>query len=267
MKKNIITLLGIISLNTLAAGNMGGLDPDHNPVYRNRYVSYKNEVSKCEISTNGKYYHLNKKNNSLEEIFSLIETTSIGASIISQIRSLIENKSLLIKDLSYSVRQFKNIPAQTAALYDFTESTPSIYIDFKDELGLVAHFFVHEAVHALDEVIPVEYEEDLKTYEAYKKIYDKLGLNTDPMKELTEDALAKIQNAYDFKESLIDKHAYRAERLAFNVQGQFTSEILSNDNCYSLYVENHTRENRLKLYINTPDEHIFSSYRIDPKNI
>ncbi|MFG1510833.1 hypothetical protein ABMA79_05115, partial [Halobacteriovorax sp. HFRX-2_2] len=158
--------LTLINLNLFASfgglGGMGGFGPDidHNPTYRHRSQNQKQEVTKCTISRGDRNFDLNKTNYQLDDLFALVSTTSKGKDVINKIKPLFERGELKIKNLSQFERQRRGLSQRTSALFDFTMETPTIYIGLEDELGLVAHFFVHEATHALDELIPQEYEVD-----------------------------------------------------------------------------------------------------------
>jgi len=269
MLTKILSLI-LISFSSLAGyGPMfpGGIDIDHDPRWKDPYIVNRVKVSTCKLDVDGKTFELNKTNFTQEELFSLISQTEKGREVISKLTPLLEREKVVVKNLTYAERRQRGLKPQTAALFDFTEEPAAIYVDMSDEIGLVSHFFVHEASHALDPLIPIEYEQDLLEYEIYKKTYNSLGLDTDPMKELSEEELKTISSAYDHKQRISQKHAYRAERYAFDEQGVHTHEVLESDSCYGSYIQEHHDRNGLKLYSETPDDHIFNSYGIDPHNL
>lgn len=263
----------LVLINMTAMANFGGFggfggmgrDIDHDPRYRHRNQDQKEQVSKCVINRDNQSYHLNSTNYSLEELFSLISTTDKGAKLVTQIKEMLSQGELKIANLTSYERERRGLTQKTSALFDFTLSTPTIYIGRDDELGLVAHFFVHEATHALDELIPQEYEVDMIYYNTFKDFQKLFGLDIEPMKELSEYQTKKMYEIYEIKESNRNKHAYRAERFAFDEQGVFTEEVLAPSDCYSHYIQEHVEKNKLKLYRHTPDSHIINSYGLDKK--
>lgn len=248
-------------------GGFGGLDLDHDPRFKPNRDAGRVSVGECRIRRSGTSYHLNKKNYKLEEVFSLLRTTKSGSELVDEISPLVEAKKLRVSALTSFERQRRGLTSKVAAFYDFTLSTPTIFINFEDELGLVAHFFAHEAYHALDAKIPKEYEVDMVYYNAFKEMEKLFGLDIEPMKPLTEYETQMMTEVYEQKESVRHRHAYRAEREAFDSQGKFSSEVLSNSDCYSSYIEEHRKKNKLKLYIETPDSFIFSSYGLNSEYI
>ncbi|WP_034730969.1 hypothetical protein [Bacteriovorax sp. Seq25_V] len=265
-------ILSIIAISSsvfagFGPGFPGGIDIDHDPRWKDPYIVQRLNVSSCIIELSDEKILLNKKKFSQEELFFLVSQTEKGREVVEKLIPLLESNAVTIKHLSYSQRRQRGLKPQTAALYDFTETPAAIYVDFDDEIGLVSHFFVHEASHALDPLIPFEYEQDLAEYERYRAIYNSLGLDIEPMKELTDEELELISSAYSRKQKLSQKHAYRAERYAFDEQGIHTREVLASENCYPSYIEEHKEKNGLKLTSETPDSHIFNSYGIDPSNI
>ncbi|WP_419172010.1 hypothetical protein [Halobacteriovorax sp.] len=267
---NKYLLLMALNLSTFASfGNFGGLggfggpDLDHDPRYRHRPQDNKVDVAKCEIKRNAQVFHLNKRNYSLDELFALVATTQKGKSVIDQLMPLLDQGKLKISNLTSFERQRRGLGSRTSALFDFTTTVPTIYIGFEDELGLVAHFFVHEATHALDKLIPQEYEVDMIYYNAFKHFQKLFGLDVGPMKELSEYETQKMYEIYEIKEKNRNQHIYRAERYAFDEQGIFTNEVLKVSDCYEDYVQEHVEKNKLKLYRDTPDEHIINAYGIN----
>ncbi len=265
--KYFIIVLSLFTHHSKAFNFGTGFDIDHDPRWRSHRDSIRLEVKKCNIIRNDISYNLNSKENTLNEIFTLISTVENGAVIVQKIKALIDSKKLLVKNLGYAERMARNLDKKTSALYDFTQNTATIYINFEDELGLVAHFLYHEMIHALDILIATEYEIDMVLHNQYTEIYDFLGLNRDPYKELSIQEEKNISNIYNRKIISQQRHAYRAERFAFNEQGYFTKRILKEKDCYQSYIDEHKEKNGLKLYEETPDAHIFSSYSIDPKNL
>ncbi|WP_412462662.1 hypothetical protein [Halobacteriovorax sp. RT-2-6] len=261
--------LTFIKLNILASfGGLGGLggfgpDIDHNPTYRHRTQDQRAEVDRCVINRAGQDYHLNKSNYSIDDLFSLVSTTEKGQEVVNRIRPLLDDGKLKIRNLSKLERERRGLTQRTSALFDFTMETPTIFIGLEDELGLVAHFFVHEATHALDELIPQEYEVDMIYYNTFKDFQKLFGLDLEPMKDLSEYETNKMYEIYEIKEKNRAQHAYRAERFAFDQQGVFTSEVLSVEDCYETYISQHRERNKLKLYRVTPDDHIFNAYGIN----
>ena len=261
--------LTLINLNLFASfgglGGMGGFGPDidHNPTYRHRSQNQKQEVTKCTISRGDRNFDLNKTNYQLDDLFALVSTTSKGKDVINKIKPLLETGELKIKNLSQYERQRRGLSQRTSALFDFTMETPTIFIGLEDELGLVAHFFVHEATHALDELIPQEYEVDMIYYNTFKDFQRLFGLDIEPMKELTPYETSKMYEIYELKERNRAQHAYRAERFAFDQQGIFTNQVLEANDCYEEYISQHRERNKLKLYRHTPDDHIFNAYGIN----
>ncbi len=268
MKKIILCSL-FIFFNSSAqfSGPIFGGDFDHNPNYRRRLDPISEPVSNCSISRNGENYNLNKKQYTLDELFSLVSEVESAREIVSTIKEMISHNRLKIVNLTSYIRQKRGLSHKTAALYDFTTEVPTIFLSFNDELGLAAHFFVHEATHALDELIPQEYEVDMVYYRSFKEFQKLFGLDVEPMKELSEYESSIMNDVWKAKKSSQDRHAYRAERYAFDVQGDFTEAITDFDDCYVSYLNEHRKKNGLKLYSNTPDKHIFDSYRIDKLNI
>ena len=63
--------------------------------------------------------------------------------------------------------------------------------------------------------------------------------------------------------SLRDGKANISESYAFDEQGIFTNEVLKESDCYEDYVQEHVDKNKLKLYRDTPDEHIIIAYGIN----
>ncbi|POB14588.1 hypothetical protein [Halobacteriovorax sp. DA5] len=261
--------LMLINLNILASfgglGGFGGLgtDIDHNPTYRRRTQDHRAEVPRCVINRAAQKFHLNKTSYKLDELFSLVSTTAMGQEVVERITALLDSGKLAIKNLSQFERERRGLTHRTSALFDFTMQTPTIFIGLEDELGLVAHFFVHEATHALDELIPQEYEVDMIYYNTFKDFQKLFGLDLEPMKELTEYETAKMYEIYEIKEKNRAQHAYRAERFAFDQQGVFTNQVLEANDCYEEYISQHRERNKLKLYRHTPDDHIFNAYGIN----
>lgn len=240
-------------------------DIDHDPAYKRSIMPIREKVSACRINREGQEYNLNQTDFELEEVFKLIETVPTGQMIIHEIRQLVEKRELRIANLSSLIRQQRGLSKKTAALYDFTLETPTIYINFEDEIGLAAHFFFHEAIHALDDLIEKEYEVEMVYYRAFKEFQKLFGLDLEPMKELSEYETNIMNEVWQTREKYRQRHSYRAERLAFDEQGVFTKEILTPKDCYREYIDEHREVNGLKLFIYTPDDHIFNSYRIQKK--
>lgn len=261
----------LLLIPTIAFGQfynpIGGIDFDHDPTYRRSFEPENEEVKSCSVVREDREFLLNKKNYSLEDLFSLVSTTESGKEVVKEIEKLLHDKKLKIVNFSNSIRLSRGLSKKTVALYDFTLKTPTIFINFEDEIGLAAHFFVHEATHALDDLIPEEYEVDMIYYKAYKDFQKLFGLDTEPMKDLTPYQTEVMERVWDTKELYRNIHSYRAERFAFDQQGVFTEDILNFDDCYMDYVEEHKKVNGLKLYVETPDSHIFSAYGIDRKYI
>ncbi len=247
-------------------GGIGGgsIDIDHDPIQRQSVEMYHLPVAECRIIRD-KEYILNKVNAGHEEIFDLAKQTRLGSELVSDIKQLLQEKKLLIKELNYPERIKRKLSPKTSALYDVTEKIPTIYLDPKHELGLVVHFFVHEATHALDSLIIEEYRRDLLLYDDYKKVYDLLGLSKNPYKILSDEETVQISYVWEKKEESMARHAYRAERYAFDRQGEFTKEILSSNDCYKKYVDDHRKVNGLKLYEYTSDDFIYGAYNINKK--
>lgn len=105
------------------------------------------------------------------------------------------------------------------------------------------------------------------THQKYTELYAKLGLKKDPHKVLTDKEMELTSSAFAYKKKERDQHAYRAERLAFNIQGAFTKEFLAPDDCAQSYIDEHIQTNGLKLFTEVPDQFIFSAYQINSKNI
>ena len=244
-------------------GGFSGIDLDHDPRYRASREVVREEVSDCKILRFGEEYHLNKKNYQLEEVLTLLETTDSGAKLVNDIRSLIESGALSVRPFTSFERQRRELTSKVTALFDFTLATPTIFINFEDELGLVVNFFAHEAYHALDEKIPTEYEVDMVYFNAFKEMQKLFGLDKEPMKPLTEYESQKMSEIYELKERVRQNHVYRAEREAFDYQGVFTSEFTTTEDCSSSYLNEHRKKNKLKLHIKTPDSFIISSYGLN----
>lgn len=265
---NKINLLMIFSLSfstnayDILGGFGGGMDIDHNPAYRRNQEQEREPVKECIIKRDGKSYTLNKKNYSLEELFTLVSTTEKGRELVLKIVPLVDEGKLRIEDLNKYERKKRGLSAKTSALFDFTLDVPTIFIGFKDELGLVAHFFIHEATHAIDELIPQEYDIDMIYYNSFKEMQKLYGLVLEPMKELNEFETRKMNQIWDIKEGIRQKHVYRAERFAFDEQGVFSKQFLEAEDCNTLYIEEHKKLNGLKLYIETPDSHIHNAYNL-----
>ncbi len=268
MKKLLAMSLFILNTHAQFFGGSGPIGPqidlDHDPRYRASRQAIREEVKECNIIRKGINYSLNSKDNDLETVYELISTTDQGAELVNKISSLVESGELIIRNLTYYERQRRGLSNKVAALYDFTTQIPTILVNFNDELGLLVHFFVHEAHHALDERIELEYEVDMVYYNAFKEMQRLFGLDKEPMKPLSDYESTQMTNIYEHKEKIRHQHIYRAEREAFDTQGQFTQEILNNDDCYTEYIEEHRKLNKLKLFSSAPDSFIYSSYGINP---
>lgn len=264
-----LKLLASIVTVTASASfiNLGGMDVDHDPRYKPRHEPDSKEVSKCQINREGQTFLLNQKNNSLKNIYAFLNTTHKGSEIVQLVQEQISLGALVIRNLSESERTRRGLSKKTVALFDITENPSAIYVNFNDELGLLVNFFAHEAAHAIDPLIFKFHEEDMIAYNEYKRIYNSLGLDADPGKYLTDEQTDIMNEAWEIKEKKLQRNSYRAERHAFDEQSLVTKELASRNDCFKNYIQEHRNLNGLKLYENTPDEHIFNSYNIDPSYI
>jgi hypothetical protein len=262
-----IALLFLLSIKTLAFNIPGmnmGIDIDHNPVWRNYRNSIRLEVSKCNIEVNEKKLSLNSRDN-YQSVFDII--SSFDSDFITKTKELLEDGEVQIKDFSQGIRNKYGIDEKTSALYIHEEK--SIYINKKDEAGLLAIFLYHELSHAFDDKIPSEMEVIFDLYDRYNDFYSEMvakaktrgyveGAFLGNYLTTEEDLkLEALYNAYNSKDLIA---RFRAERYAFDRQDIFVNFLVNTYQCYDSYLEEHKDLNKLKLYKDTPDSYIRSAY-------
>lgn len=267
--KNLLNIPLFILSFSASAFNFGHIDIDHSSQWRDILSNNKSPVSECIININDESFKLNDTNK-FDDALKIISSFSGGKKLIEKYNDLIAKKELAVYELLPHVRSQFNLNHGVAALYVYEGELPAkIYVNSKDELGLLAIFLYHELSHAIDENIMPEYDISITHFNKYNNHYKELealaierGMQSYESigDYLTEEEDNKLRQSFEAYDYINQNNSYRAERHAFDKQDEFTKYLFSFDSCYKSYIEEHKKKNKLKLYETTPDDHIFGAY-------
>lgn len=229
---------------------------------RHEIASVKNQIFKT-------VYDLKKQPSTLEEALNVIGTTPIGKQTLAKFQPKLESGEIRVRELTDTIRKEKRLDGQSAIyIPDEKGHGGTIYVDYNNELGLLIPNLFHEMVHSVDNQLHESRSVFNKKMNAMDASLRQAAIRTGKLesslneKDLSQEELLIYSDFQKFR----DRRTYSAERLAYDSEFTFVSELSNTFPCYAGYIKAQS-EKGLTMRGSLPDDRLMDLYHIDKRHL